>query len=88
MINGVKQTPMEGASLVYSFGDAKAPERRTTQYFEMLCNRGIYHEGWMASTSPMRLPWAKVQPGAAGLFGPGQHFLRQRGCVQHERCHR
>jgi len=66
MLNGVKQTPIEGTSLVYTFDDAKAPTRHTTQYFEMLCNRGIYHDGWIASTHPMRLPWAKVDPGAAG----------------------
>jgi arylsulfatase len=57
---------MEGVSLVYTFDDSKAPTRHKTQYFEMLCNRGIYHDGWIASTSPMRLPWAKVAPGAAG----------------------
>jgi arylsulfatase len=66
VLNGVKQTPIEGTSLVYAFDDPKAPTRHTTQYFEMLCNRGIYHDGWIASTSPMRLPWAKVEPGAAG----------------------
>ncbi len=66
MLNGVKQTPMEGTSLVYTFADAKAPTKHNTQYFEMLCNRGIYHDGWIASTSPMRLPWAKAEPGAAG----------------------
>ncbi len=66
MLNGVKQTPVEGTSLVYTFDDAKAPTRHKTQYFEMLCNRGIFHDGWIASTSPMRLPWAKVDPGAAG----------------------
>jgi arylsulfatase len=66
MLNGVKQTLIEGTSLVYSFDNAKVPTRHKTQYFEMLCNRGIYHDGWIASTSPMRLPWAKVQPGAAG----------------------
>jgi arylsulfatase len=65
-LNGVKQTPIEGTSFVYTFDDAKAPTRHKTQYFEMLCNRGIYHDGWIASTSPMRLPWAKVEPGAAG----------------------
>jgi arylsulfatase len=65
-LNGVKQTPIEGTSLAYTFDDAKAPTRHKTQYFEMLCNRGIYHDGWIASTSPMRLPWAKAEPGAAG----------------------
>jgi len=66
ILNGVKQTPIEGTSLVYTFDDAQAPTRHKTQYFEMLCNRGIYHDGWIASTHPMRLPWAKVEPGAAG----------------------
>jgi arylsulfatase len=56
-INGVKQKPLEGASLVYSFDDANAPTRHPTQYFEMMANRGIYHNGWMASTTPLRLPW-------------------------------
>ena len=36
--------------MAYSFDDAGADERRTTQYFEMFCNRGIYHEGWTAVT--------------------------------------
>ena len=63
MINGVKQTPIEGKSLVYTFDDAKAPTRHTTQYFELLANRGVYSDGWMANTSPLRLPWAKVALG-------------------------
>ena len=58
MINGVKQTPIEGTSLVYTFDDAKAATKHTTQYFEMLGNRAIYHDGWMASTTPLRMPWA------------------------------
>jgi len=65
MINGVKQTPIEGTSLVYTFDVAKAPTHHPTQYFEMLGNRGIYHDGWMASTTPLRLPWAKAAPGVA-----------------------
>jgi arylsulfatase len=66
VLDGVNQTPIEGTSLVYTFDDAKTPTRHNTQYFEMLCNRGLYHDGWMASTTPMRLPWAKVEPGQAG----------------------
>ena len=57
MINGVKQTPMEGFSLVYSFKDAKAPTHHKTQYFELVANRGIYQDGWMANTTPLRVPW-------------------------------
>lgn len=47
--NGVAQKPIEGVSMLYSFNEANAPDRRTTQYFEMLGNQGIYHDGWMAS---------------------------------------
>jgi arylsulfatase len=61
-LNGVKQKPIEGVSLAYSVANAGAPSTRTTQYFEMLGNRGIYHDGWMASTTPLRVPWAP--PGA------------------------
>jgi arylsulfatase len=58
VLNGVKQKPIEGVSMVYSFDNANAPPARTTQYFEMLANRAIYHEGWVAATTPLRLPWA------------------------------
>ncbi len=55
-VNGVQQSPMEGTSMLYSFDDAKAPERHDLQYFEMFCNRGIYHKGWSAVTKH-RTPW-------------------------------
>jgi arylsulfatase A-like enzyme len=55
-VNGVQQRPIEGASMLYSFDDAEAPERRETQYFEMFGNRGIYHKGWTAVTKH-RTPW-------------------------------
>jgi len=57
MINGVRQTPIEGTSLVYTFNDAKAPTHHNTQYFEMIGNRGVYDDGWVACTTPRRLPW-------------------------------
>jgi len=56
-LDGVKQKPLDGVSLVYTFDNAKAPERHKTQYFEMFGNRAIYKDGWMASTTPLRLPW-------------------------------
>ncbi|WP_159234443.1 arylsulfatase [Mycolicibacterium vanbaalenii] len=56
-VNGVMQSPIEGTSMLYSFNDADAPERHETQYFEMFCNRGIYHKGWSAVTKH-RTPWA------------------------------
>ena len=62
MINGVKQKPIEGSSLVYTFGDAKAPTHHNTQYFEMFGNRGIYQDGWMATTTPLRVPWKLTGP--------------------------
>jgi len=57
VIEGVQQKPIEGVSLVYTFDDPKAPTRHGTQYFEMMANRAIYQNGWMASTTPARLPW-------------------------------
>jgi len=59
-INGIKQRPMEGVSMMYTWdkANADAPSTRTTQYFEMLGNRAIYHEGWVAATTPVTTPWA------------------------------
>jgi len=55
-VNGTVQIPMEGTSLVYSFNDAGAKERHTTQYFEIAGNRAIYHDGWYARTVH-KAPW-------------------------------
>jgi arylsulfatase A-like enzyme len=60
ILNGTPQKPLEGVSMVYTFDDAKAPTRHTTQYFEMTANRAIYHDGWIASTTPARLPWETI----------------------------
>jgi len=49
-VNGTAQTPIEGVSMVYTFEDAKAPSRHTTQYFEIFGNRAIYQDGWLAGT--------------------------------------
>ncbi len=56
IVDGIEQMPLHGVSMKPSFDDADAPERRTTQYFEMFCNRGIYHEGWTAVTRHS-IPW-------------------------------
>jgi arylsulfatase len=56
VVHGVEQRPIEGVSMAYTFGDPSAAERRTTQYFEMFVNRGIYHEGWTAVTRHST-PW-------------------------------
>jgi arylsulfatase A-like enzyme len=55
-VNGIKQTPIEGGSMLYSFNDAKAADRHKTQYFEIFGNRAIYNEGWLAGTVH-KAPW-------------------------------
>ena len=52
MVDGIKQKPMEGVSMVYTFdkANADAASTRKTQYFEMIANRGIYHDGWLSHT--------------------------------------
>ena len=59
MVNGIKQKPIEGVSMAYTFdaANAKAPSKRDTQYFEMFANRGIYHDGWYACTTPPEAVW-------------------------------
>jgi arylsulfatase A-like enzyme len=56
VVNGIAQKPIEGVSMLYSFDDAQAKSRRTTQYFEMFVNRAIYHDGWVAC-SRFGVPW-------------------------------
>jgi arylsulfatase A-like enzyme len=56
MVDGVEQHPIEGTSMLYSFDGATEGDRRETQYFEMFCNRGIYHQGWTAVTRHST-PW-------------------------------
>ena len=61
-VDGVKQQPMNGVSLAYTFNDKKAAERHRTQYFEVFGNRAIYQDGWMASAFHGRLPWRAFSP--------------------------
>ena len=58
-VNGVKQQPLDGSSLLYAFDKPDAAERHDTQYFEMMGNQAIYHRGWLASTTPAIVPWAR-----------------------------
>jgi arylsulfatase A-like enzyme len=58
-VDGIQQRPMDGVSMLYAAHDARAADRRTTQYFEMFGNRAIYHEGWVAATRHS-LPWLMV----------------------------
>ncbi|MBX9582821.1 MAG: arylsulfatase [Gemmataceae bacterium] len=64
-LNGVKQRPIEGVSFARTFADPKAPETRPTQHFELLVNRGLYHDGWMASSRSF-VPWVPTR----GAFDP------------------
>ena len=65
IVDGHKQDPMDGVSFVYTFDSADAPERKKTQYFECLGSRGIYHDGWMASTFGPKVPWSTELPDLA-----------------------
>ncbi|MBN9020326.1 MAG: arylsulfatase [Rhizobiales bacterium] len=58
-IDGIVQKPIEGTSMAYTWdkANADAPTHHTTQYFEMLGNRAIFHNGWVAATTPVTLPW-------------------------------
>ena len=59
IVDGIKQSPIEGTSFAYTFdkANANAPTRHKTQYFEMFGDHAIYHEGWIASTKVIRPPW-------------------------------
>ena len=73
-VNGYTQRPIEGVSMMYSLDDAAAPDRRTTQYFEIFGNAGIYHDGWFASTTPQRLPWEPSGTDMDVLTGPWELY--------------
>jgi arylsulfatase len=61
VVDGHEQDPIDGTSFAYTFDSARAPEQKKIQYFDIMGSRGIYHEGWMASTFGPRTPWdAKV----------------------------
>ena len=67
-VDGITQKPIEGVSMAYTFdqANATAPSKRDTQYFEMVGNRALYHDGWIAATTPPAPPWtlgtAKMPP--------------------------
>jgi arylsulfatase A-like enzyme len=60
-VNGFDQKPIEGVSMAYTFDQADAPGRRITQYFEIYARRGVYHDGWVAATTPKSAPWIPSQ---------------------------
>ena len=72
MVNGIQQKPIEGISMMYTFdsANATAPSKRDTQYFEMVGNRAIYHDGWIAATTPPSPPWLM----GTGKFPPVNEY--------------
>lgn len=68
-VNGIEQMELHGTSMVYSFHDAQAPSTHRSQYFEILGNRAIYHDGWVAACFHGRLPWIRL----AGFEFDGPH---------------
>lgn len=63
-VDGIAQKPIEGVSMAYTFDEANAdaPSTRKTQYFEMISNRAIYNDGWIAATTPPVAPWVLNAP--------------------------
>ena len=60
-VNGIEQMPLHGTSMAYTFDQPDSPSTRRTQYFEILGNRAMYHDGWIASCFHGRLPWIRLQ---------------------------
>ncbi len=69
---GVAQRPLDGVPMNYSFDEAGVPSERRTQYFEILGNRAIYHDGWMASCFHGRVPWVRFAQ--VPFDGPQEHW--------------
>lgn len=68
IVDGFEQDPFDGISMSYTFADVTAEGRRQTQYFELLGNRAIYQDGWLASTNPGRMPWQNLSEKAPAEF--------------------
>ncbi len=67
-VYGVAQKPIEGTSMVYTFDNPKAPSTHRTQYFEIFCRRGVYHDGWVAATTPPSAPWIPSPPSKDPMY--------------------
>jgi arylsulfatase len=82
-VNGIKQKPIEGTSLAYTFdkANAGAPTHHNTQYFEMFGVQGLYHDGWMLSAVPTRAPWDLL---SAAIADPANAFKFELYDVAHD----
>lgn len=69
-VNGFKQDPIHGVSMVYSFANPKVKGTRTTQFFDIMASRGIYHDGWFASARGPREPWVSGLPKGIKEWSP------------------
>jgi len=63
VVNGFQQDVIDGISMAYTFDQPEIEGRKTTQFFDIMGSRAIYHDGWMASTFGPRIPWLTVTPG-------------------------
>lgn len=75
-VDGIKQSPIEGVSMMYTFDpkNANAASTHKTQYFEMMGDRAIYHEGWLANTKVMRAPWEHFPPKVSVMDYPWELY--------------
>ena len=75
-VDGIKQSPIEGVSMAYTFDkkNANAPSTHKTQYFEMFGDRALYNDGWLASTKVMRAPWVHEVPKESVLDYPWELY--------------
>jgi arylsulfatase len=67
VVDGIRQQRIDGVSMLTTFNNANAEGKRKTQYFELLGNRAIYHDGWIASTTPKVPPWQQKSPKGSPL---------------------
>jgi len=86
LVDGIKQSPIEGVSMMYTFDkkNEKAPTTHTTQYFEMMGDRGIYHDGWFAGTTVHRYPWDNFAPAGDLLKYEWQLWDLNKDWTQHD----
>ncbi|HEY3278720.1 MAG TPA: arylsulfatase [Syntrophorhabdaceae bacterium] len=84
VVDGIRQSPMEGVSMVYTFdkANANAPSTHKTQYFEMMGDRAIYHDGWIASTKVMRPPWVTMAPAKDPMSFPWELYDLKKDWTQ------
>lgn len=91
-VQGVDQQPIDGISLKYTFKSPAAPSNRHTQIFEMVQNAAIYHDGWVAATRPIYMPWemkdlqktANIQDRQWELYNVTQDFSQAHDLAKKE----